>query len=172
MSDAVQETASIRPLEHTETAAARALNNTVAPHVPNADAEDFARLLATASLALGAWDQSALLGFLVAVPPGTAYDSPNYRWFCARGGGFLYIDRVVVSAEARGRGVGRALYAAAAQAAGPAPLVCEVNEAPPNPGSLAFHTALGFAPVGRQDLPDGKRVVMLARQPAPLPARA
>ncbi|MEL6236161.1 MAG: hypothetical protein AAFR46_17330, partial [Pseudomonadota bacterium] len=42
-------------------------------------------------------------GFLIALGPDAAYDSPNYRWFQARGGRFAYVDRVIVAPEA-GRG--------------------------------------------------------------------
>ena len=46
-----------------------------------------------------------------------------------------------------------------AQTAGHDRLVCEVNLEPPNPGSDAFHTKMGFAEVGRAELePGGKWV--------------
>ena len=96
-----------------------------------------------------------------AVPPADAlliafdqdgdYDSPNFRWFQARGGRFVYVDRIIVGGHARGRGLGRALYAdlaAFARAAGHDRIVCEVNTDPPNPGSHAFHEQIGFRPVG------------------------
>jgi predicted GNAT superfamily acetyltransferase len=38
-------------------------------------------------------------------------------------------------------------------------IVCEVNEAPPNPASDAFHARLGFVEVGRAMLTNGGRLV-------------
>ena len=58
---------------------------------------------------------------------------------------------MVVDPACRGRGLARHLYAALfarAVEAGHDRVVCEVNQVPPNPGSDAFHAALGFAPVG------------------------
>jgi predicted GNAT superfamily acetyltransferase len=57
-------------------------------------------------------DDTGVCAFLLAFAPGAHYDSPNYRWFEARGGRFLYIDRIVVAASAQGKGCGRQLYAA------------------------------------------------------------
>jgi predicted GNAT superfamily acetyltransferase len=104
--------------------------------------------------------------FLIGLGPGAAYDSPNYRWFAARFARFAYIDRVAVAASARGGGLGRALYAAFAAAAAPAGLqrlACEVNIEPPNPGSDAFHAALGFAEAGRGAPAPGRAVRYLVR---------
>lgn len=101
--------------------------------------------------------QAFLLGFA----PDSPYDSPNYRWFCDRYPQFAYIDRVVVAEAARGRGLARHLYGRLADHAGRhalGPLVCEVNTDPPNPGSDAFHAALGFAEVGRAVLGPAKAV--------------
>jgi hypothetical protein len=104
---------------------------------------------------------------MVALGPGTAYASPNYAWVSARFDHFVYVDRIVVAPEARGMGLGRRLYGAVSAAARDAHLgriVCEVNLMPPNPGSLAFHTALGFREIGRAVLADrGKTVAYLAR---------
>jgi predicted GNAT superfamily acetyltransferase len=81
-----------------------------------------------------------------------AYESVNYRWFHARYPRFVYVDRVVVAAAARGRGYARTLYTELfriAREAGHQIITCEVNLVPPNPGSDAFHAALGFSEVGR-----------------------
>lgn len=51
--------------------------------------------------------------FVLALREGTAYDSPNYRWFAERYPRFLYVDRIVVGAALRGRQVGAQLYAQA-----------------------------------------------------------
>ena len=131
------------------------------------DAPALDAMLGMACAAPALTDGDALLGFAIAIPPGRAYASPNYRWVAARLDRFAYIDRVIVAPGARGRGVGRALYAAVeaeARAAGFVRLACEVNLDPPNPASDSFHAALGFREIGTAHLPDrGKTMRYLVR---------
>lgn len=103
-------------------------------------------------------------GFVITFTSGSDYDSPNYRWFSRLGSGFHYVDRIVIDPACRGRGLARRVYAVLAQRYPQHPLVAEVNYAPPNPASLAMHTAIGFVEVGRLgDRTNG--VVMLRRPP-------
>ncbi len=100
--------------------------------------------------------------FLLAFDQDADYGSPNFRWFKARYPRFVYVDRIVVAAAARGRGYARLLYSdlfTYARAAGHERIVCEVNLDPPNPASDAFHAALGFAEEGRATLPGSGKVV-------------
>ena len=111
-------------------------------------------------------------GFLIGFDPGADCDSPNFAWFHARMEGFAYVDRVVIAPWAQGAGIARALYADIAEVAradGLTRLVCEVNRVPPNPGSDAFHAALGFVEVGQGMPLAGKLVRYLA---LPLDAEA
>ncbi|HTV93394.1 MAG TPA: GNAT family N-acetyltransferase [Verrucomicrobiae bacterium] len=106
---------------------------------------------------------------LIAFDERAPYDSPNFRWFQARYPRFVYVDRVAVTAAARGRGVARRLYEeliAAARADGHRVVCAEVYAQPPNPQSDAFHAAMGFVEVGRAVVPDrgGKTVRYLARE--------
>lgn len=105
-----------------------------------------------------------IAGFVVTVPAGTDYDSALYRWFAERYADFLYLDRVVVDAGFRRRGIADAIYDQVEARAGRHGLfTLEVNSVPPNEASLAFHTHRGFAPVG--EVVDGaKRTAMLARE--------
>jgi hypothetical protein len=146
------------------------LNQAWVPHVGPVDEPRLAALVAGAGLALVAVGaDGALAGFLIALGPGADYDSPNYRWFSGRHDRFTYVDRVAVSAAQRGAGLGRRLYRAVAEhaAAEGSPVVCaEVNLEPPNPGSSAFHAAMGFVPVGTQWTSGGKvRVELLEWRP-------
>lgn len=98
-------------------------------------------------------DASAELrgALLIAFDQDAHYDSPNFLWFRERYARFVYVDRIVTSPAARGRGYASALYRrlfAHARAAGHERVVCEVNADPPNPGSAALHAALGFRAVG------------------------
>jgi len=105
--------------------------------------------------------------FLLGFREGSAYDSPNYRWFAGRYPRFFYIDRVVVDASARGRGLGHMLYDdvfAFAAAQGLERVTCEFDVEPPNPVSERFHRQFGFQEVGRQTVAygGGKSVAMQA----------
>jgi predicted GNAT superfamily acetyltransferase len=94
------------------------------------------------------------------------YTSPNFHWFRERYPRFVYVDRIVVSESARGKGLARALYEhvfAEARAAGHERVVCEINFDPPNPGSDAFHAKLGFSEMGRATLANCKSVRYLER---------
>ncbi len=90
-------------------------------------------------------------GFVITFGPGSAYDSENYRWFQARHGErFYYLDRFVLTAAHRRRGLGRRVYDdLEAVAATYGRMALEVNLVPRNDVSLAFHAARGYAEVGR-----------------------
>jgi uncharacterized protein len=99
-------------------------------------------------------------GFLLAFDESAAYDSTNYLWFRQRYRRFVYVDRVVVASDARGRGYAGLLYADLFDRAGRAGhdiVVCEVNRDPPNPASDAFHAAQGFAEVGQAAIHQGSK---------------
>jgi predicted GNAT superfamily acetyltransferase len=100
--------------------------------------------------------------FMLAFDESARYDSPNYLWFRDRYERFLYVDRIVVAATARGRGCARQLYRDLfehAARAGHDRVCCEVNVSPPNPVSDAFHAALGFREVGTANVHHGARTV-------------
>jgi predicted GNAT superfamily acetyltransferase len=157
-------------------AAVLALNNAAAPHVNELSTDMFAWIVARADYFRLAEDAGGLAGFVIALRPGHEYWSLNYKWFTARGGDFLYLDRIVVAERARGTGVGRALYDDIDRfARGRWPrITLEVNLLPPNPGSLAFHERLGFRRVGVLEAEGGTKVVALmerATSPSSAPGR-
>ncbi|WP_291296417.1 GNAT family N-acetyltransferase [Elioraea sp.] len=121
-------------------------------------------LLATACHATVAGPEA---GFLIAIDAATAHDGLNFRWFAARMDDFVYVDRIVVAAAARRRGIAAALYAdlaGAALALGRRALVAEVNIDPPNPGSLAFHARGRFHAVGEAHLAERGKTVRYLRK--------
>lgn len=144
-------------------AQALALNAEVSALTSPLDAAGLDRLLEGAIAAPALLEDGRLAGFLVGYAEGAAYDSPNYRWFAARLPRFAYVDRVIVAPWAQRRGIAARLYESFAQTRPGVPLVCEVNILPPNPGSDAFHAALGFEEMGQADLGPGKRVRYLCR---------
>ncbi|WGM39024.1 GNAT family N-acetyltransferase [Caulobacter sp. NIBR1757] len=138
------------------------LNNAHAVELSVLDADRLARLVDEAFVARRFGLADALL---IAFDQDADYDSPNFLWFRDRYERFVYVDRVVTAAAARGRGLAGALYrdlVEQARAAGHTLIVCEVNADPPNPASEAFHKGFGFEPVGEALLPNGKTVSYLA----------
>lgn len=105
-----------------------------------------------------------VVAFLLALGPGVGYESLNYRWFDARPGEFLYIDRVVVAEGHQRSGFGDALYddvlSFARQRDIPR-LVCEVDVEPHNTASDSFHERRGFVEVGTQWVAGGTKRVSL-----------
>lgn len=140
------------------------LNQAHVAELSELDADALDRLVREAFLA------SVINGgdaFLIAFDQDADYDSPNFRWFQSRYRRFVYVDRVVVAAAARGRGLANRLYQGLfefAGARGHSVIACEVNLDPPNPASDAFHRARGFEEVGRAELANGKTVRYLARR--------
>lgn len=136
-----------------------ALNNAHALELSWLEPERLARLVDATFIARRVGVADALL---LAFDQDADYDSVNFLWFRDRFDRFVYVDRVVVADAARGRGLARRLYGdlfAAARAAGHTRIVCEVNSDPPNPASDAFHTALGFVPVGTAEIHGGEKTV-------------
>ena len=135
-----------------------ALNNAFAAETSYLGAGDWLRLVGQARVAVYVPPADA---FVLVLDQAADYDSPNFLWWKERRERFLYVDRVVVAATAQGRGLGRQLYTHAmdeARLLGFDRIVCEINIDPPNPGSVAFHKALGFVRTGEQNLPNGKTV--------------
>jgi predicted GNAT superfamily acetyltransferase len=137
------------------------LNNASAVETSPLDVSGLSMLLDLACHTAGIENGGRIEAFMIAFDHRAAYDNPNFAWFKARYSTFVYVDRVVTAAHARGRGHGRRLYAdlfEVARRARHTRIVCEVNRSPPNPGSDAFHRALGFVEVGEAALPSGKVV--------------
>jgi len=162
----------LRPYRDRDLDALVAVNDAAYPAVPITPAAELAELIGMSSVAVVV-DDGAAAGFVLGMPPGLAYQSENYLFFSARarehGTTFVYVDRIVLAAHLRGRALGPQLYDAVfdeARRVGADEVLCEVNLEPPNPGSLAFHTRLGFVEVGRQSTKGGANVVALLAAPA------
>ena len=162
----------LRDAQAADAAAVLALNQRFVQVLSPLDAPQLARLAAQAALYRVVERCGEVQAFLLALREGADYASANYRWFAARYPRFLYVDRVVVAADAQGQGVGRMLYRdaiARGLGTGAPLLVCEYDLEPPNPASAAFHAAMGLVEVGRQHLPGGKQVSMQALTLVPDP---
>ncbi|MFD1983033.1 GNAT family N-acetyltransferase [Mesorhizobium newzealandense] len=140
-------------------AAILALNNEHAAELSWLEPERLSFLLREAFYARRIGDLEA---FIMTFDQDANYDSPNFVWFRERYPRFVYVDRVVVAAQARGRGHARRLYQdlfGHVERAGHALVTCEVNTDPPNPASDAFHAALGFTEAGDAVIHGGKKAV-------------
>lgn len=153
------------PLDMADPLRVIALNNASEVETSRLDQAKFARLLAVATYAHAIGEGPD--GFLFAMDETSAYDNRNFAWFKARHERFVYVDRIVVAAPARGRGLARLLYDdlfATMQASGCKVIGCEINIHPANPRSDAFHASLDFREVGQADIGlDGKRVRYLVK---------
>ncbi|MTI43659.1 hypothetical protein JM93_02885 [Roseibium hamelinense] len=142
------------------------LNNAAVPAVNELDIVALERLIAGSLTCLVALENDQPVGFLLCIADGSDYESPNYAWLSERVNNFAYTDRICVDEKMRGRKIGDHLYNSlfAHPACDGRSFVCEVNERPPNPGSLRFHQRLGFSVIGSKDHGD-KAVVFLRRDP-------
>jgi predicted GNAT superfamily acetyltransferase len=154
----------IRPLVPADGAWVLALN---AAHVAETGPLDQAGLDTLVARACRATVADPEAGFLLGLDATAPHDGVNFRWFATRMDDFVYVDRIVVAPSARGRGIAAAFYddlAGAARAMGRRALVAEVNLAPPNEASLAFHARTGFRAVGEAHLPDRGKTVRYFRK--------
>lgn len=155
----------LRPYEVRDAAAVLTLNQSHLDGVGPLDAERQDWLVGMTEACLVAVDDDAVVGFVVTLPSGTAYDSPNYRWFGERYDSFSYLDRVVVADSHQRRGIGRLLYdEVEATAAARGRMALEVYVEPPNMASLAFHAARGYAEVGRLVQESGRMCAMFVKE--------
>jgi uncharacterized protein len=106
----------------------------------------------------------SVAAFLLGFSQGSAYDSVNYLWFAQRFERFLYVDRIVVSDNAQGQGLGAMLYKdffAFARLIQAPRVTAEFDIDPPNPGSKLFHERFGFKEIGTQAVAGGSKWVSL-----------
>jgi predicted GNAT superfamily acetyltransferase len=158
---------SINPLTPNRLDRLLALNNAHAAELSLLDATRLTHLLHPSVWAARIGDVDA---FMLMLDQSADYDSPNHRWFRDRYPRFAYVDRIAVAPAARGRGLARALYAAAIQAAaaaGHTAIAAEVNSDPPNPASDALHAVLGFQQVGAASIHGGAKTVRYLMRPLP-----
>ena len=135
------------------------LNNAHEAELSWLDAASLQRLLGQAYFAARVGQVQA---FLLSLDQDADHAGVNFRWFRERYDRFVYVDRIVVASDARGRGIAGQLYRALIDRCrrdGHTRLVCEVNKVPPNPGSDAFHAAFGFETVGEARIHAGTKTV-------------
>ena len=157
----------LRRVEEDDLGPVLQLNEASVPEVGSVGLEQMRWFEAHAAYFKVATRDGQFAGFLIGMRPGTAYASPNYRWFCDSYEDFGYIDRVAIASDARRLGLATRLYrdfeASLPPSAGV--MTCEVNIRPPNESSMRFHENYGFRKVGTQTLDGGqKEVAMMAKE--------
>jgi len=160
--------AAVRMIRGEDLATLAAINNDAVPKVNHLSVARLRELVDMAAVAVCAEVGESVAGMVLALRPGADYDSAYYQWFSARFSDFLYVDRIVVDARFRGQGIGAVLQdevAARARMLGISRITCEVNLAPPNPGSMRFHQRLGFREVDQ--LRTGAKLVGLLEKVLP-----
>lgn len=155
----------IRPYDESDLSALHRINVACVPAVGRATQQELAEIIALSTCLVAIGQNDMPVGFITLLSPGVAaYASPNLRWFenyVARAQKTLiYVDRIALSPDVRGQGLGEALYESAFQHfADHDEIGCEVNIAPPNPGSHRFHKRLGFIEIGEQIFEPGLKSV-------------
>ena len=140
------------------------LNQASLPHVNSVTPDEFGILLSEAAYRRIAEVAGELGGFLLAFDPTAAYTSSNFLWFKEHYDSFIYIDRIIVSSNARRKGIASMLYddlIRFSEHRGFPLIACEYNLHPPNDVSKRFHESYGFMEVGQQDTEGGKKRVSL-----------
>lgn len=151
----------IRPIGPADLDGVLALNQGALDGVGPLDAERLQWIVALSDQALVADVDGDIGGFVITMPPGTAYDSPNYAWFEERFDTHCYLDRIVVAPTHRRMGIASQLYDEIEQTR---PVTLEVYAEPPNEPSLAFHAARGYEEVGRLPQSNGKVVTLFVKR--------
>ena len=159
----------LRDLTDEHLPAAHVINQDNVPDVGDVTLDRLGWLHALSAVSTGVFDDGgSMLGFCMVMPPGTGYDSTNYRWFMERYSDAFYLDRVAFAATARRRGLGTLLYDTVEQRIRDerpdiVRLSLEVNSNPPNHGSLAFHAGRGYVELERRPTPYGIEVAMMEK---------
>ncbi len=142
-----------------------ALNQASESDLSPLDEQRLGWIVSMAHRCVVAENDSAVLGFALTLTPRSSYDSENYRWLDSRLDQFLYLDRVVVDAEARRRGVATRIYEEIEPIASQyGRMVCDVNVERPNEASLAFHAKRGYVEIGRVSHHDGHVSALLCKE--------
>ena len=133
------------------------LNQANTPEVGSLESiQHLKQLIEFSSYNLLVLKEDEIVGYIICIREGSAYESENYKFFTQRLKKFLYVDRVAIDEQHRRAGLGQAIYEDIfAQAISDSlPIALEVNTQPVNQPSLNFHEKMGFDRIGAKDFDD------------------
>ena len=140
------------------------INQENVPAVGDESLEALTEIFHQSVIALSAVADARIVGFCLVLNPGQKYESPNYTYFCERLDSFVYLDRVAVTGEYQGMGVGASLYRHVEQSTDAHLFALEVNTKPRNEGSLRFHAREGFVQMEELETRPGKMVSLMVKK--------
>lgn len=140
------------------------INQENVPAVGDETLEALTEIFQQSVIALSAVAVERVIGFCLVLSPGQKYESPNYIYFCERLNNFVYLDRVAVTGEFQGKGVGAALYREVEHSTDAELFALEVNTKPRNEGSLRFHAREGFVEMEELETRPGKIVSLMVKR--------
>ena len=154
----------IRELRETDLDVVWSINQENVPAVGEETREDLARINGQSAISLVAEVSDQVVGFCMVLLPGADYGSPNYEFFCERLDNFVYLDRVAVTKNFQGIGIGAALYREVEMKTDAEWFALEVNTKPRNEGSLRFHAREGFVQMEELETRPGKMVSLMVKK--------
>jgi len=140
------------------------INQENVPAVGEEALEDLAKIHEQCTIALVAEVSGTIAGFCMVLLPNADYGSPNFQFFCDRLDDFIYLDRVAVTSEFQGKGIGSALYSEVEKLSDAMWFALEVNTNPRNEGSLRFHAREGFVQMEELETRPGKMVSLMVKK--------
>jgi uncharacterized protein len=152
----------LRDAEERDWPAVLALNEASVEDLSPMDAARLAKLAGWACYFRVVEAEGQVAAFLLGFRKGAGYDGEIFGLFGQRADDFVYIDRIVVDARCRGRGLGGRLYddiVNFTRGAGAGRLLCEAYVT--NAASLGFHDARGFREIGQVPYRGDKAVSLL-----------
>ncbi len=141
-----------------------ALNAAELQHTSAMDVARLRELDALACYHKVACIDGTVAAFLLAMRHDAAYANDNFGWFAARLPAFVYVDRIVVSADFARHRLGSLLYTDLfefARAHRLPHVTCEYNIVPANEPSRRFHDKFDFKELGTQWVAGGSKQVSL-----------
>jgi predicted GNAT superfamily acetyltransferase len=154
----------IRELRLGDLDVAWSINQENVPAVGEETRDDLAKIHQQSTIALVAEVSNQVVGFCMVLLPGAEYGSPNYEFFCERLDDFIYLDRVAVTSDFQGKGIGAALYSEVEKLSDAMWFALEVNTKPRNEGSLRFHAREGFVQMEELETRPGKMVSLMVKK--------
>ena len=125
-----------RPLLQEDALSVWEINEQGLPGTGKVTVEEISYLIEISEISLGVFEQDVLVRFVICLSPNVDYGSLNYAWFNEKYDDFIYVDRIAVSTNHRGRGIGSSIYQElfTISKKKQIPIAAEVNSIPPNPG--------------------------------------